>query len=140
MPDVAFVALGSNLGDRESHLAFGRHQLGQLPTTRILAASDVDETAPLGGLRQPHYLNQMVAIATSLEPRDLLGHLHEIEAARGRQRGARGDSRTLDLDIVTYGDVLLDDPDLTIPHPGLRNRIFWQRQTAVLRQMLATRA
>lgn len=135
---MAFVALGSNLGDRAAHLAFAREQLAALPSTRVLAASDVEETQPLGGLDQPAYLNQMIAIETALEPRALLAHLHEIERARGRVRDglARWASRTLDLDLVVYDDIVANAPGLAVPHPGLRDRDFWQRQLAQVRERL----
>lgn len=124
----AWVALGSNLGDRAGHLAAARDALASLPGTVLLAASGVEETAPLGGLPQPAYLNQMVLLETSLAPRALLAELHRIEAASGRARRERWASRTLDLDLVRYGDVHAADPDLTLPHPGLADRDFWRRE------------
>lgn len=135
------MALGSNLGDREAHLAFARERLAELPSTAILAASDVEETEPLGGLDQPPYLNQMIAIETALRPRALLARLHDIERARGRARdgSARWASRTLDLDLVVYDDVSIEGPDLVVPHPGLADRDFWQRQLAAVRARLAER-
>jgi 2-amino-4-hydroxy-6-hydroxymethyldihydropteridine diphosphokinase len=133
MPEQAFIALGSNLGDRASHLAFARSSLAALPGTTVLAASDVEETEPLGERSQPRYLNQIVALETALTPRLLLERLHEIERARGRVRDERWASRTLDLDLVAYDDVSIDEPGLTVPHPGLRDREFWQRQLAEAR-------
>jgi 2-amino-4-hydroxy-6-hydroxymethyldihydropteridine diphosphokinase len=140
MTDVALVALGSNLGDRAAHLAFARDRIRSLPSTRILGETDTEETAPLGGMEQPAYLNQMLAIETALPPRDLLLRLQEIERARGRRPGVRWVSRTLDLDIVIYDEVQSRDPDLVLPHPGLAGRDFWQRQVAALRQLLSARA
>jgi len=127
-----FVALGSNLGDRAAHLAAAREALGHLPDTRLLAASTVEETAPLGGMEQPAYLNQMVLIETRLDPHRLLAALQEIERARGRARTERWGARTLDLDIVTYGQRRIRDPDLVVPHPELPNRDFWQRELSEL--------
>ncbi|MCU0620702.1 MAG: 2-amino-4-hydroxy-6-hydroxymethyldihydropteridine diphosphokinase [Gemmatimonadales bacterium] len=128
-PARAFVALGSNLGDRHEHLRAARAALAALPGTRLLAASTVEETAPLGERAQPAYLNQMVLLETHLAPRDLLHACQAIEAAAGRERGPdRWASRTLDLDIVRYGSVELAEPDLTLPHPGLATRPFWQRE------------
>ena len=130
------MALGSNVGDRAAHLAHARERLGALPGTRLVAASRVEETAPLGPVAQPPYLNQMVLLETTLEPAALLEHCRRIEAERGRKRGGRGDvrwgPRTLDLDIVRYGDKTVRQPDLTIPHPELPNRDFWQREIAEL--------
>jgi 2-amino-4-hydroxy-6-hydroxymethyldihydropteridine diphosphokinase len=131
-PERAFVALGSNLGDREGHLAAARAALAALPRTRLVAASRVEETAPLGGLDQPAYLNQMVALETRLEPRALLAACQAIEHSRGRVRAEHWGARTLDLDIVRYGDRRVDEPDLIIPHPGLPHRDFWQRELAEL--------
>ncbi|HET8635206.1 MAG TPA: 2-amino-4-hydroxy-6-hydroxymethyldihydropteridine diphosphokinase [Gemmatimonadales bacterium] len=130
----AFIALGSNLGDREAYLAFGREWLGALRSTRLVAASRIEETAPLGGRRQPRYLNQMVQLRTRLSPQELLASCQRIERAAGRLREVTGrwESRTLDLDIVRYDDLTLDEPGLTLPHPGLPERDFWQRELAEL--------
>jgi 2-amino-4-hydroxy-6-hydroxymethyldihydropteridine diphosphokinase len=130
--EPVFVALGSNLGDRDGHLTAAREALAQLPGTRLLAASAIEETAPLGGLAQPAYLNQMVQLDTELEPHQLLAELQAIEQRRGRVRGDRWGSRTLDLDIVAWGDRRIHDPDLIIPHPELPRRDFWQRELSEL--------
>lgn len=127
-----FVALGSNVGDRAGHLAAAREALGRLPATRLVAASAVEETAPLGGMAQPPYLNQMVLLDTELEPHALLAALQAVERARGRVRTTRWGPRTLDLDIVAYGDRQVRDPDLVIPHPELPRREFWQRELSEL--------
>lgn len=127
-----FVALGSNVGDRGGHLAAAREALGRLPATRLVAASAVEETAPLGSMAQPPYLNQMVLLDTELEPHALLAALQAIERARGRVRTTRWGPRTLDLDIVAYGDRQVRDPDLVIPHPELPRREFWQRELSEL--------
>ena len=128
----AYVALGSNLGDRAGHLAAAREALAQLPETEVVAASAIEETAPLAGMAQPPYLNQMVLLETRLTPRQLLDACHEIERARGRVRGERWGARTLDLDIVRYGERHVREPDLIIPHPELPNRDFWLRELAEL--------
>ena len=129
-----YVALGSNLGDRAAHLAYARKRLAMLPGTRVVATSRVEETAPLGPIRQGAFLNQMVLLETTLEPRALLGHLQVIEAERGRERhaGLRWGPRTLDLDIVRWGERRVREPDLTIPHPELPHRDFWLRELAEL--------
>jgi 2-amino-4-hydroxy-6-hydroxymethyldihydropteridine diphosphokinase len=129
-----YVALGSNVGDRAAHLAYARERLGRLPGTRVVAASRVEETAPLGTVAQGPFLNQMVLLETSLEPGVLLGHLLGIEAERGRARGVtvRWGPRTLDLDIVRYGDRVIREAELTVPHPELPHREFWQRELAEL--------
>jgi 2-amino-4-hydroxy-6-hydroxymethyldihydropteridine diphosphokinase len=125
-----FVALGSNLGDRAEHLRAAREALAALPQTALLAASTVEETVPLGGKDQPAYLNQMVMLETALEPRALLAALQSIEHQQGRRRTERWGSRTLDLDIVRFGDRQLQERDLIIPHPELSNRDFWRRELA----------
>ena len=126
------MALGSNVGDRAAHLAYARSRLGALPGTRLVAASRVEETAPIGPIAQPPYLNQMVVLEMSLSPAELLAYCLTIEAERGRERGARWGPRTLDLDIVRYGTRSVREPGLTIPHPELPNRDFWQREIAEL--------
>lgn len=134
MRDVAYIALGSNLGDREHHLERARDAIARLPSTRVVAESAVDETDPLGGLDQPAYLNQMVAVETALSPRELLDRLHAIESSEGRVRRERWGSRTLDLDIVCFDVQTVNEPGLEVPHPGLSSRRFWQRELAELRE------
>ena len=92
----------------------------------------MEETAPLAGMDQPPYLNQMVLLETGLEPRALLAACQAIEQSRGRVRTERWGARTLDLDIVRYGAPRIHDPDLIIPHPGLPDREFWMRELAEL--------
>lgn len=132
MGERVYVALGSNLGERERHLAHARARLAALPGTRLVRTSAVEETAPLGPVSQGPYLNQMVLLETLLEPADLLAHLHAIEAERGRERRERWGPRTLDLDIVRYGERTVRQAELTIPHPEIENRDFWQREMAEL--------
>ncbi len=127
-----FVALGSNLGDRAAHLQAGREALGALPGTRLIAASAIEETAPLAGMDQPSYLNQMVLLETDLEPGALLQACQAIERREGRQRTERWGARTLDLDIVRFGNRQVKESDLIIPHPELPNRDFWRRELAEL--------
>jgi 2-amino-4-hydroxy-6-hydroxymethyldihydropteridine diphosphokinase len=124
----AFIALGSNVGDRAAHLAHARARLAALPGSRLVAASRIEETAPIGPVAQGAYLNQMVLLETTLSPAALLAHGRAIEAERGRERRERWGPRTLDLDIVRYGAQTVQQPDLTIPHPELPNRRFWQRE------------
>ena len=127
-----FVALGSNLGERAGYLAAAREALDALPGTRVVAASSIEETEPLGGMDQPLYLNQMLLLETTMAPRDLMHAGQAIEEANGRVRLAHWGSRTLDIDIVRYGDLSLAEPDLVLPHPGLALREFWQREIAEL--------
>ena len=131
-PERVYVALGSNLGDRAAHLQKARNALAELAQTRLLAASSIEETTPLGGRQQPPYLNQMVLLETGLDPHTLLEACHAIERAAGRHRTERWGSRTLDLDIVRFGTRHVQDTDLIIPHPGLSTRDFWRRELAEL--------
>jgi 2-amino-4-hydroxy-6-hydroxymethyldihydropteridine diphosphokinase len=128
----AYVALGSNLGDRAGHLAAAREALAKLPDTEVVAASAVEETAPLAGMAQPPYLNQMVALDTALPPEALLASLQGIERSLGRVRGERWGARTIDLDLVRHGDRRMQSATLELPHPGLPAREFWQRELAEL--------
>jgi 2-amino-4-hydroxy-6-hydroxymethyldihydropteridine diphosphokinase len=126
------VALGSNVGDRGAHLAHARQRLAALPETRLVGASRVEETAPLGPVPQGPYLNQMVVLETTLTPRALLAACRAIELERGRERRERWGPRTLDLDIVRFGQRTVHEPGLTIPHPELPRRDFWLREIAEL--------
>ncbi len=137
MAERVYVALGSNVGDRDAHLAYARTRLARLPRTAVLAASRIEETAPLGPVVQEPYLNQMVVLETELDPHELLLHVHLIEQERGRVRTVRWGPRTLDLDIVRFGTRQLTTPDLTIPHPELPNRDFWLREIAELESVVA---
>jgi 2-amino-4-hydroxy-6-hydroxymethyldihydropteridine diphosphokinase len=130
----ALIAMGSNLGDRRALLAEARRQLEATPGVTLRRASTIDETAPLGGLAQPMYLNQMLLVESALPPRDLLAVCHAIERAAGRDRTRRWSSRTLDLDLVRYGTLMCDLPDLSLPHPGIRDREFWAQEIAAVEQ------
>jgi 2-amino-4-hydroxy-6-hydroxymethyldihydropteridine diphosphokinase len=131
----AYVALGSNLGEREARLAAARRGLAALPFTRLLGASRVEETPPLGRPHDPAYLNQMVALETGLAPEALLDACLELERAAGRVRRERWAPRTLDLDLVRYGTVESTRPELTLPHPGLADRDFWRRELDELHRL-----
>ena len=133
MVEVAYIALGSNVGDRHAHLAGARKALGALPGSRLLAASRIEETEPIGPGQQEPYLNQMVALETELEPAALLSLLQAIEQAAGRERRERWGPRTLDLDIVLFGRQRVRTEALTVPHPELPNRDFWRRELVELR-------
>jgi len=119
---TAFLALGSNLGDRMSHLEIAVRSLDVLGV--VAAGSPVYETAPVGGPEQASYLNAIVSLETEMSPIGLLNGLLEIEKVAGRVRNQRWGPRTLDLDILTYGDETSDEPGLTIPHPEIRHRRF----------------
>ena len=133
MTDVAYIALGSNLGNRELALSRARAAIAAIRDTRLIAATEVEETEPIGPIAQGKFLNQMVAVSTTLPPRTLLAALHRIERAAGRVRASRWGPRTLDLDIVMIEGKQYSDEVLTVPHPELPNRDFWQRELACLR-------
>jgi 2-amino-4-hydroxy-6-hydroxymethyldihydropteridine diphosphokinase len=116
------VALGSNVGDRVSHLVFAVEQLRT--TIRDLRISTFIDTDPVGVGAQPVFLNGAVSGATSLSARELLDALLGIERARGRKRPFPGAPRTLDLDLLLYGDHVINEPGLVVPHPRFRERAF----------------
>ncbi len=132
-----YLALGSNLGERDKFLALARERLAALPDSRLLAASSIEETAPLEGRDQPPYLNQMLLLETALDPEALLEACRAIETAAGRVRHERWGSRTLDIDIVRFGEREMATGRLTIPHPGLAGRDFWRREIAEIERHLA---
>ena len=121
----AYVGLGSNLGDRE-HIIWGAiHMLAFNPEVDVVAVSSIRETDPVGFEDQPRFLNAAVAMETDLEPRSLLDLLLGVERELGRTRdGPRFGPRTIDLDLLLYGDDVIDEPGLTVPHPRLHERRF----------------
>lgn len=121
----AYVALGSNLGDRAARFAFALRSMRKLPATRLVARSRIYETQPLGPPPQAPYLNAVVLLRTRLSPHELLQRLLEIEAQAGRVRGSeRNRPRSLDLDLLLYADLCLQENDLQLPHPRLAERPF----------------
>jgi 2-amino-4-hydroxy-6-hydroxymethyldihydropteridine diphosphokinase len=121
----AFVGIGSNIGDRVTHCRAALDRLRLLPDTTLTRVSPFFESAPQEGVEGGLFLNAVAEIATTLPPRRLLDHLHEIEAALGRATDhAPGGERTMDLDVLLYGDVVMHEPGLTIPHPRMAERRF----------------
>ena len=121
------LAVGSNLGDRLGTLQGCVQAIGGLPDTDVLTISPVYETAPVGGPAQPDYLNAVLIVSTALPPLDLLAATQRIEAEFGRVRpqGAeRFRPRTLDIDVISYAELVSDDPVLTLPHPRAHERAF----------------
>src|SRR3954469_10736526 len=122
----AYVALGANLGDREGTIRAALAELDLVPGVRVAAVSALRETDPVGYLNQPRFLNGAAALETTLGPAELLAVLLAVERRFGRTREdvpAQG-PRTLDLDLLLYGSVAIDEPGLTIPHPRLHERRF----------------
>ena len=119
-----FIGFGSNLGDRCALINQALLALSRLPTTSLEKLSSLYETAPVGYLEQDSFLNGVVLVKGSLKASDLLERLLEIESSLGRVRKERWGPRTIDLDILFYGDAIIDAPDLHVPHPELFKRIF----------------
>jgi 2-amino-4-hydroxy-6-hydroxymethyldihydropteridine diphosphokinase len=120
----AAIALGSNLDDPEAQVRRALDEVGSLPKTKLLARSGLYRTAPVGYADQPDFINACALVETSLGPRALLEALLAIEQRHGRRRTIPNGPRTLDLDIIVYGDRVIDEPGLTIPHPRARERAF----------------
>lgn len=125
MEECAYIGLGSNLGDRELRLLMAVAELGKLPGTRVTALSHFYETDPVGGVAQENFYNAVARISTSLQPLELLTELKrvEVEVFKRKPSGYWG-PRSMDLDILLYGDLVLKNDRLTIPHPRLHERRF----------------
>lgn len=120
---TAWIALGANLGEARTTLQWARAELAQLGA--VEAVSALYRTAPVGGpAGQPDYLNAALSLHTELDAPDLLAALHGIEARAGRERRERWEARTLDLDLILYGDLVIHTPALTVPHPRAWERAF----------------
>jgi len=120
----AAVALGSNIEDPEAQVARAFDELAALPQTRLIARSKLHRTAPVGYAAQPDFVNACALVETALEPRALLDQLLAVEKRHGRVRDIPNGPRTLDLDIVVYGDRVIDEPGLKVPHPRAHERAF----------------
>ena len=120
----AYVGLGANLGDREATIQRALDLLDADPDIEVAAVSTLRETDPVGYLDQPRFLNGAAALETSLAPRELLDRLLAVERTLGRVRERRYGPRTIDLDLLLYGDATLEEPGLVVPHPALHERAF----------------
>ena len=121
---VAYVGVGANVGQREETLRRAVELLREADGVDVLAVSQLRETEPVGVVDQPPFLNGAVEIETARTPRDLLDLLLEIERSLGRVRAERWGPRTIDLDLLVYGDEIVDEPGLRVPHPRLHERRF----------------
>jgi 2-amino-4-hydroxy-6-hydroxymethyldihydropteridine diphosphokinase len=119
---AVYLGLGSNLGDRERNIAAALRRLE--PLVRIEAVSSLYETDPVGPQDQPAYLNAACRAVTGLQPRALLRHAKEVEYELGRRDRSRWGPRPIDIDLLLYGDVVIDEGDLIVPHPELAKRAF----------------
>ena len=120
----AAVALGSNIEDPQAQVLRGLEELAALPRTRLVARSRLHRTAPVGFVDQPDFVNACALVDTELAPRALLDELLALEQRHGRVRSLPNGPRTLDLDIIVYGDRVIDEPGLRVPHPRAHERAF----------------
>jgi 2-amino-4-hydroxy-6-hydroxymethyldihydropteridine diphosphokinase len=120
---TAFIGLGANLGDAQAALQQALQALDQLPRTRLQRSSRLWRSAPVDATG-PDYLNAVAQVETGLDPFELLRHLQAVEHAAGRERPYRNAPRTLDLDLLLFGDARIDSAVLTVPHPRMRERAF----------------
>ncbi len=124
MNKTVYIALGSNVGCKRDNMAQAVQLIADLPATQVVKSSSLYETEPWGKTDQDEFLNQVIEIETALQPEELLHELQNIEIKMGRQRKEKWGPRLIDLDILLYGNEVIDDPQLTIPHPYLRERLF----------------
>ena len=120
----AFVGLGSNLGEREALIRQALDELAALPDTTLIRVSSLYDTEPVGEIEQPRFLNAVAMLDTELTARQLLWNLQRIETRLGRTRTHRWGPRTMDLDLLLYGDLVIEEPELELPHPELSRRAF----------------
>ena len=121
---IAYIGLGANLDEPAEQVRAATHELASLPDTRLMAVSSLYRTAPVGYLDQPDFINAVAEVATRLAPRALLDALLAIERRHGRLREFPNAPRTLDLDLLLYGESAVTEPGLTIPHPRMHERAF----------------
>ncbi|WP_159888015.1 2-amino-4-hydroxy-6-hydroxymethyldihydropteridine diphosphokinase [Paenibacillus puerhi] len=121
---LAYIALGSNMGDRERYLSEAIRLLGEDSGIHTASCSGIYETEPVGYTDQDSFLNMVVAVRTSHPPYELLKRMQQVEQRLGRKREVRWGPRTIDLDLLLFGDVRQDDPDLILPHPRMMERAF----------------
>ena len=119
----AFIGIGANLGDTRATVSKACVDVGRLPSTQLLRQSSLYATAPHEA-SGPDFVNAVVEISTRLSPQNLLDHLHQLEANEARLRPYRNAPRTLDLDVLLYGDQEIQTPTLTVPHPRMNQRAF----------------
>jgi len=121
---LAYVGLGANLGPREVTLLRAVHLIAEADGVEVVGVSQLRETDPVGLTDQPRFLNGAAAVETSLAPRELLDLLLSVERELGRVRAERWGPRTIDLDLLVFGDEIVDEPGLRVPHPRLPERRF----------------
>jgi 2-amino-4-hydroxy-6-hydroxymethyldihydropteridine diphosphokinase len=119
-----YIGLGANLGEREAQIRLALDDLARLPASRLVRASSLYDSEPVGEPDQPNFLNAVAELETELTARQLLWNLLLIERRLGRTRTRRWGPRTIDLDLLLYGPLVIDEPDLQVPHPELTRRSF----------------
>ncbi len=124
---LCYIGIGSNLGDRQKYIDSAILKLKETEGVEVKRVSGIHETEPVGGPKQGKYLNGAIEIETHLEPREIMIKLQKIEKQLGRIRTVKNAPRTIDLDILLYGDKKIDEPDLKIPHPRMHEREFVMR-------------
>ena len=134
---IAYLGLGSNMGDRVVQIEEAIAMLDQLPGTHVLRRSPLYESKPWGKTDQPDFLNMVVVLSTNIDPRILLHHCKEIETQLGRKSGERWGPRPIDIDILLYDEMHLESATLTLPHPRIWERQFVLRPLADLLPNLA---
>jgi len=120
----AFIGLGANLGDREASIRAALEAIAAMPETDLVRVSSLYDTEPVGDVDQPNFLNAVALVDTELDARQLLWNLMLVEKKLGRVRTQRWGPRTIDLDLLLFGDEIIEDPDLRVPHPEIIRRSF----------------
>ncbi len=121
---IAYVGIGSNLQDPRAQVLAAFHELDRLPHTRVVKKSSLYRSAPVGHAAQPDFVNAVAQLETGLPAERLLAELQEVEARHGRERSFANAPRTLDLDLLLFGDARLDTRELQVPHPRMHERAF----------------
>ena len=121
---LAYVGLGSNLDDPIAQINHAFELMDKIEATNLIARSSLYRSAPFGSVAQPDFINAVACLRSGLDPKELLNELHGIERSSGRKRGIRWGPRTLDLDLLVFGDQEIDQAGITLPHPGIGERNF----------------
>ncbi|MGS0763229.1 2-amino-4-hydroxy-6-hydroxymethyldihydropteridine diphosphokinase [Syntrophomonas curvata] len=124
MKNIVYIGLGSNIGDKKGRLEQARGMIAGIGDVKIIQTSSLYLTSPWGNPDQEDFINQVIKVSTGLPAGDLLDRLQQIEIKMGRQRNVKWGPRTIDLDILLYGDEVIDSPELRVPHPHMRERLF----------------
>jgi dihydroneopterin aldolase/2-amino-4-hydroxy-6-hydroxymethyldihydropteridine diphosphokinase len=123
-PSKVFIGIGSNLGNKEENICKAIKLIGELDSTEVIDASSFYKTSPVGFVDQDWFINAVIKIKTYLPPNELMSSLLSIESSLGRIRKEKWGARTIDLDILFYGNIILNEEDITVPHPHLHERKF----------------